>query len=493
MRQTHLCLLLAAVFSLACECLPAQEPSGLEAAAALQSSLVKTIAGAEKSVVAIARVRKEQPGDSVRKEFQPEPFGNEIAPTDSRFVPNEYGAGVVVDRSGLILTAARVLGDENDSYYVTTAQRRVYKASIKAADPRSDMAVLAIDGAEAASANFAPIRMGDAGPLRKGQIIVTLGNPYAIARDGQASAGWGIVSNLGRKGPAEPAVGQPGEAELESEPLLQRFGGLIQTDARLHLGASGGPLLNLKGEMVGLCISTAAMAGYESPAGYAIPVDDMFRRVLDALKQGREVEYALLGVEPVDLTPEETIAGVRGVRARRLYASFPAARAGLREDDNITSVNGRTIHGSDEFVLTVGRLPVEAVARLEVLRGGARQTIDIVPGKYPVRGRKIVTVRPQAWRGMRVDYASAYLEADQPLRLSAPSAADAVVVCDVEANSPAAASGLKRGMFICQVDGRQVRTPREFRSAIAEKSGPVQLKLLASGPSNPALVVPPGS
>ncbi len=467
--------------------LAAEEPSGLEAAAALENSLVKAIAGAEKSVVAIARVRKEQPGESARREFRPHPFGDEIAPTDPSFVPNEYGAGVVVDRRGLVLTAAHVLGDENDSYYITTAERRVYRASIKAADPRSDLAVLSVESADNASLNLVPIPMGDAGSLRKGQIIVTLGNPHAIARDGQASAGWGIVSNLNRKAP----IGRD-DADSGSEPLLQRYGGLIQTDSRLHLGASGGPLLNLKGEMVGLCLSTAAVSGYESPAGYAIPVDDMFRRVLDVLKEGREAEYGLIGIRPSNLTQTEVAAGLQGVHLR-VQPGFPAARAGLRDDDIITSVNDRPVYDTDSLYLEVGRMPVEAVARLGIIRGGARRTVEVVLGKMPVRGRAIVTVRPEAWRGARVDYASAYLEADQPVRLNVPPVDDAVVVCEVAANSPAAASGLKRGMLISQVDGRPVHTPREFRAAISEKNGPVQLKLIAGDPSNSSLVVPPGS
>jgi serine protease Do len=490
-RAIHASLAAGLVWLVNSAALAAQETSGLEAATALENSLVKAIAGAEKSVVAIARVRKEQPGETARKEFRPNPFGNDIAPTDPSFVPNEYCAGVVVDRRGLVLTAAHALGDENDSYYITTSERRVYRASIKAADPRSDLAVLSVDSADAASLNLAPIPMGDAASLRKGQIIVTLGNPYAIARDGQASAGWGIVSNLGRKAPIVRE-----DAESGAEPLLQRYGGLIQTDARLHLGASGGPLLNLKGEMVGLCLPTAAISGYESPAGYAIPVDEMFRRALDLLKQGREAEYGLLGIEPSNLTPEEVAAGRRGVRVRRVYANTPADRAGLRTDDIIASVGERAVHDSDGFVLEIGRYPAEAVARLEVVRGGARQTKEVVLSKFPVRGRKIATVRPEPWRGLRVDYASAYLEAEQPVRLGAPLTDNAVVVCDVEANSPAAASGLKRGMLVGQVDGRPVRTPREFRAAIAAKSGPVRLKLIAgSGAPEPgsALVIPPGS
>ena len=267
--------------------------------------------------------------------------------------------------------------------------------------------------------------------MRKGHIVVTLGNPYAIARDGQASAGWGIVSNLGRKAPPVPD-----DADATGKTTLHHFGDLIQTDVRLHLGTSGGPLLNLRGEMVGLCISQAATAGYETAAGYAIPVDATFRRVLDALKQGREAEYGFLGILPSNLQPAEIAAGLQGIRAR-IVSGTPAARAGLREDDIITSVNGASICDSDSLVLEVGRLPVEAVAHLDVIRNGRRQAIDVVLSKYPVRGRKVITARPEAWRGLRVDYASALLEPDQPQRFALPITDEAVAVADVDQNTPA--------------------------------------------------------
>ena len=186
-----------------CTAVRAQEPpSDTDAAAAIEKVLVEVIARNEKSVVAIARVRKERPGETFQLEFRPDPFGRRPTPlappqpTDPDFIPNEYGTGVVVDRRGLILTAYHVLGEESD-YYVTTADRKVYKATVKAADPRSDLAVLTIDAAD-----LAPIAFGNAAELKKGQIVISLGNPYAIARDGQASAAWGIVANLARKAPA---------------------------------------------------------------------------------------------------------------------------------------------------------------------------------------------------------------------------------------------------------------------------------------------------
>ena len=251
-------------------------------------------------------------------EIRPDAFGRQptptlpAQPTDPTFIPNEYGAGVVIDRRGLILTGYQLLGDDSD-YYVTAADRKVYPATVKAADPRSDLAVLSIEAAD-----LTPIALGTADDLKKGQIVVNLGNPYAIARDGQASAAWGIVSNLHRKAPATPS-----ESDPTGRPTLHHFGTLIQTDARLNLGTSGGPLLDLRGNMVGLCVAFAAAPGYEAPGGYAIAVDATFRRAVETLKQGREVEYGFLGIQPTNLRPQEVMAGLKGFGSSR---SSPARR-----------------------------------------------------------------------------------------------------------------------------------------------------------------------
>ena len=143
-------------------------------------------------------------------------------------------------------------------------------------------------------------------------------------------------------------------------------------------------------------------------------------------------------------------------------------------------------------MLEVGSLPVEAVARLTVIRGGRPRTLDVTLSKYPVRGKKIVTVRPEAWRGVRVDYPSAVVESDQPLRGGLSFYDEAVVVTDVEPGTPAEKAGVKRGMLVSHVDGTPVRTPKEFQAAVARKPGPVKLKqpLVEQGA---LLTVPPGA
>jgi serine protease Do len=465
-----------------------QEISGLEAAAAIERTLVDVIAGAEKSVVAIARVRKQRPGETFTFELRPDPFGRTMTPaaaaepTDPDFIPNEYGTGVVVDRRGLILTAYHVLGEDSE-YYVRTHDRKVYRAWIKGADPRSDLAVLAIDAVD-----LVPITFGDASSLRKGRIVIALGNPYAIARDGQPSASWGIVANLSRKAPPTPD-----ETDSSGKQTLHHFGTLIQTDAKLNLGTSGGPLLNLRGEMVGLCVSLATAVGYETAAGYAIPVDPTFRRVVDTLKSGREVEYGFLGIQPDNLKPQEILAGMQGIRVERVVSGTPAARTGgLKPDDIITAVDGHPIHEADSLVLEVGKLPVEAVAHLSIIRGGRPRTLDVTLAKYPVRGRKIITTPASDWRGMRIDYPTAVVDSDPRTQSRMMFFDDGVIVTDVRQGAAAWEAGLRPGMRISQVGRTSVRTPNQFWAAVAGQQGPVQLRL-AEDDGNPVRVVGPDS
>jgi serine protease Do len=468
--------------------LRAQEPpSGIEAAAAIEKVLVNVIARTEKSVVAIARVRRERPGETFQFETRPDPFGRRPTPlappqpTDPDFIPNQYGAGVVVDRRGLILTAYHMLGEESD-YYVTTAGRKIYKASIKAADPRSDLAVLMIDAAD-----LAPINFGNAAELKKGQILISLGNPYAVARDGQASAAWGIVSNFARKAPAAPS-----ESDPSGRSTLHHFGTLIQTDAKLNLGSSGGPLLNLSGEMVGLSVALAATAGYEAAGAYAIPVDSTFRRAVEMLVEGREVEYGFLGVQPVNLRQQEVLGGLHGMRVAQVVRGTPAARYGLKPDDILTAVDNTPIYDADGLVLNVGKLLPETVTRLSVLRGGSLRTVEVTLTKYPVRGRKIVTAPDPAWRGLRVDYPTAVVDDEGRARGGMSFADSAVIVTDVAENSPAWEAGLRHGMFITHVDRTPVRTPKEFAAAVARKPGSVQLRVLGDD-KNPIRMVNPGT
>lgn len=466
----------------------AQAPSPPSAVAALEEALVDVVAEASRSVVAISQVRKRTPGESLNFEIRPGPLGMPIVPQrmpgpeDADFIPIEYATGVVVDRLGLILTAYHVL-EADSEYFVTTCEHKRYRAWIKAADPRSDLALLAID-----ANNLAPIPLGDGAALRRGQFVIALGNPYAIARDGQASASWGIVANLNRK-----AAPLPDEEDSVGKTTLHHFGTLIQTDAKLNLGTSGGALVDLEGKMVGLTTSLAAVAGYETAAGYAYPVDGTFRRVVDTLKRGREVEYGFLGVQPVNLSAAEILAGKTGIRVRHVEPGSRAEKFGVLPDDLVTAVDGKPIHDADGLVREVGKLPVEAKVRLSIVREGKEQVIEVALSKFPVRGNKVVTSPKPAWRGMQVEYTTAAVDPEVRRAAGMRFFDDRVVVTEVEANSPAWKAGVRPGNFITHVDRQAVRTPREFTSAVANRNGDVRLRVAVFGQKEQADVVVPKS
>jgi S1-C subfamily serine protease len=456
-------------------------PSGLQFAAAIEQSLEAAIAKAEKSVVAIARVRRNRDSnDQQSADGRLTPFGFPFStagpdPTDPDFVPSEYGTGVVIDERGLILTNYHVLGNggelESYEYYVTACDRKTRVARIKAADPRSDLAVLAVDGK-----GLTAIPLGDGGKLRKGQIVIALGNPYAIARDGQASASWGIVSNLQRK-----AGRTPEESTPSGKSTLHHLGTLIQTDARLNLGTSGGALLNLRGEMVGLTTALAAAAGYEQAAGYAIPVDETFRRIVDRLKNGEEPEYGFLGVQPENLRPEVSSPETHGVIVQDVVRGTPADRFGILRGDIITHVNGKPIYDFDSLVLQVCSHAAGEQVPLTVERGNRTMEITVPLAKYHVQGELIVTTPKPAWRGLRVEYWTAAVDF-RAVRddLDSITAAGCVIVSEVEKESLAEKSGLKPQMAITHVGNHRVTTPDDFRTAVAATTGPVTLRIATS-------------
>jgi len=250
---------------------------------------------------------------------------------------------------------------------------------------------------------------------------------------------------------------------------LHHFGTLIQTDARLSLGTSGGPLVDLRGAMVGLCVALAAAPGFEQAAGYAIPIDATFRRVIEALRQGREVDYGFLGVSPANLRAQEVRDRRRSVRVQQVVTGTPAVRCGIRPDDVITAVGGTPIDSTDGLMLEVGRRPAGAQVRFSVLRGDEALEIPVTLTKYRVCGTKIITTPAPAWRGLRVEYPTAVFDADRY--------DDVVVAVEVAEGSPTWKAGLRPGMLIGRVERSRVTTPREFLAAVAGAAGPVTLEV----------------
>lgn len=463
----------------------AQPTEGMSAVAAFEQALTQVIEQVEPSVVSVARIHRGQ---------QERWVGGDLRGLDERgprdLLPNQFGAGVIVappqsDRR-FVLTAYHVVrggslvnrrsGGEESEIRVWFPSQHEFTAAIYAADPRSDLAVLKLDerATRLKSVSLRPISWTTATPVHKGQFVVTLGNPYWIARDGSPSVSWGIVSNLVRR-PAVLSTPQGGLSTLVS------IGTAMHLEQRLPIGTSGGPVVNLRGELVGIASSLAAIEGYERSGGFAIPIDPQTRWIVETLLAGREVEYGFLGLRPERVVLREELAERLGqttaAEVNDLRRGSPAQVAGLRDRDLIVAIDGQPTRSDLDLMRQVTLHPPETVIQVTVFRGESELTLKVKLGKWPVQDDEGIIAterRYPLWRGVAVDYPTGRERYFRTL-LEVPAA---VVVTEVAPNSPAQEARLQPGDFITHVNGKPVRTPAEFAEAVKSlKTGDVTLRL----------------
>lgn len=395
-------------------------------------------------------------------------------------VPESYGSGIVLDdKEGLVLTLAHVVRNAT-KIYVRLPGNRGSWADIHASDPRSDFAVLRlIDRVP----NLKAIKLGDGGKLRKGDFVLSLSNPFAAGfRDGSPSASSGMVSNLRRR--ATGVQTDIPSTERNARLPLYCFNTLIQTDTRLNLGCSGGALLNLEGELVGVTSSLAGIAGGETPGGFAVPIDDGMKRILRVLLRGEEVEYGFLGVYLMapERVPESTvrITGlISGGPAARseihgpiFHGGFPMrGRMGGEGGDYIRSINGTPIHSNDDLFLAVGMHLAGNPVGVEVAErpDGPTRVCRVTLAKFPSLSPVIASKQPPARGGLRVDWTSTMMPRD---RRGIP---EGVVIRQVLPQSEADTKGLKPDMIIKSVNRKPVTNPTEFYREMVKANGPVEL------------------
>ncbi len=246
---------------------------------------------------------------------------------------------------------------------------------------------------------------------------------------------------------------------------------LLQLDTKLNLGMSGGAVVNLKGELVGITTTGGNAQGFDAQAGYAIPLDALGRRVVDALLEGKEAEYGFLGIRLDDRAPN-VVGGV--------VPGTPADEGGLILGDEIVAVDGYPVNAEGGVSLALSTAPVGKPVELSVLRGGREIERTVLLSKYPVAGEVIATNRPKPWRGLRVDFTSALAGSTFSDAILQTMAKGCVGIVEVVAGSPAETAGLKRGQVISAVEGEPVRTPDEFATAVTDKKGAITLTVVGT-------------
>ena len=232
------------------------------------------------------------------------------------------GAGFIVDPEGYIITNQHVVANA-DRIRVKLHDGRTQAATVMGADNATDLALLKI-----AINDLTPLRLGDSDALRVGDSVIAIGNPLEYERSVTA----GIVSALGRK-------------VYDAEP----FESFIQTDAAINRGNSGGPLLNRRGEVIG--VNTVIRSDGRG-ISFAVP-SNVVKRVVTHLRAQGYVARGYLGLTPVSITPELRegldLGGLQGVVVADVSNDFPAERVGIRPYDVITNFNGRPITQADDF------------------------------------------------------------------------------------------------------------------------------------------------
>jgi len=462
-------------------------PPGIQALKALELALADLIERVEPAVVAVthqapARDANQRTGPAGRPRLGGDDnfflFDELRATTTRPQPPVPSGAGIVIDDRGLVLTQYLVV-KPGHRHFVTTSDGKRHSALIKAADPRSGLAVL-----EASDLAIKPIKIGQAEKLRKGSGVVAIGNPYAVLSDGQATASYGAITNLARK--AEDGVnlnnatdGRPGSFRT----TIHHYGALIQSDARLGWNASGGALVNLDGELIGVTTTVSMIAGHEQPAGYAIPLNQALRRIVATLSEGKEVEYGLLGIS---FDGRQAAGGAvsgdaeaqAGITVQQAYAGGPASLAGIKPRDTITHIGDQPVPNADRLQLLVGQHPPGTAVEVRLIRSGESQQVQVTLGKHFAVGEKVVTTPAPTWQGIRVDYATAiaHQQLEQVSRQGLIDPAGCVLVADVEPESVSWRRGVRQGMFISHVSNVRVATPKDFWDAIQEAENSVKLR-----------------
>ncbi|NJL90672.1 MAG: PDZ domain-containing protein [Coleofasciculaceae cyanobacterium SM2_1_6] len=340
---------------------PSAVPNGLNFIADVASQVSPAVVKINSS-----RTVASQGGDSFGDPRLRQFFGLPNPDSGSR-VERGSGSGFIVNANGRILTNAHVV-DGADKVVVTLNDGRSFEGRVLGSDSVTDLAVVQVD-----TTNLPTVVMGDSDQLQPGEWAIAIGNPLGLDH----TVTKGIISAIGR---SSSDIGE-GNKRID----------FIQTDAAINPGNSGGPLLNAKGEVIG--INTAIIRGAQG-IGFAIPINSA-QVIADQLVQNGKVDHPYLGVQMLDITPEmkqrvnsEPDAPVkltvdRGVLLMEIVANSPAQKAGLRSGDVITKVNNQTVSNSTEVRRAVEKSKIGTNLTLEIIRGNQTQNVAVQVGTLP--------------------------------------------------------------------------------------------------------------
>jgi serine protease Do len=357
-------------------------------------------------------------------------------------VQRGLGSGVIVTKDGYILTNNHVV-DSVDTVKVELPDRRTFTAKVVGTDPATDLAVLKID-----ASNLPTLVIGDSDAVRVGDVVLAIGNPLNIGETVTS----GIISAKGRQTP----TGDDGYQDF------------LQTDAAINHGNSGGALVNVAGELVGINSQILSPSDGNIGLGFAIP-SNMAKHVMNELVTTGSVRRAKLGVSIQPITPDiaqaMNLPSTRGALVATVDAGSPAERAGLKQGDVITQFNGRDVADNNQLRNAVANTLPGTKVSLTVLRDGRTETLNATVGELEAAQAR--TRRGSSERGNEGRFG-----------LTLASTDNGVAVAGVDPGGVAAESGLREGDVITKVDGKAVKSPADVKAALDRKDGKPSLVVI---------------
>jgi serine protease Do len=370
---------------------------------------------------------------------------------DDEHAQRSGGSGFIISPDGYILTNNHVVegATKVDVHFGADADGNgghTVSAKIIGRDPATDIALLKID----AGSDLPSVPLGDSDRIRKGDWAIAIGNPFQF----ENTLTVGVISAKGRS--------------LGLSQTTQSFENFIQTDAAINFGNSGGPLLNINGEVVG--INTAIRGGGAQGLGFATPINTA-KRLLPELKQGKVVRgYLGMGIVPVTDEAKESfhLAEARGALVQTVEPGKPAEKAGIQYGDIIVEIDGRKINTNRELIDYISYLPVGSKVNITVIRNGQRKTLTATTTERLLEAdnqdrNSNNNIEPSRNRlGMSVQDINAQTRQaygiDDKVR-------GGVVVTNVKEVSPAG-EALTEGDVITEVQGQKINNATDFRAAI---------------------------
>jgi Do/DeqQ family serine protease len=403
------------------------------------------------------------------KRLFPDGFPEEELP-DSQPVT---GSGVIVSADGYILTNNHVVEDSKGLRVELQGEARSYEATLVVSDPKSDVALIKIDGK-----NLPVMPVGDSNRLRVGDVTFAIGNPFGLAQ----TVTMGIVSALGRSA-----------ADVQ----IVDYANFIQTDAAINRGNSGGALIDAAGRLVGINTAIQGGAGGGNVGiGFAIPSMMAIEMVEKLLDGGGKVRRGFLGVslQPVEPDLAEALGWKEsyGVAISHVYPGTPAAQAGLKPSDIILKYNGVRAESPDKLRLVISNTSPSENVTFEVFRKGEVLKVALSLAELPEDPREFlggVAPKPGAAQEFLEGVEIAELNSVNREKFKIGEDVKGVLVQSVKGDSVAADAGLQAGMVIVEVNEVTVATVNEAVQARKDFKGTVLLIRVTDGESRSILAI----